>query len=70
MGEMPILHLEYDQNNLHVRWVPCHHSMKRPQVAVGRDGLQIWGGSCEYYLISSHGQRQGVVLQLGGWAWG
>jgi hypothetical protein len=26
----------------HVRWVPCHHGMARPQVAVGGDGLQIW----------------------------
>jgi hypothetical protein len=27
---------------LHVRWVPCHHGMARPQVADGGDGLQIW----------------------------
>jgi hypothetical protein len=26
----------------HVRWVPCHHGMARPQVADGEDGLQIW----------------------------
>jgi hypothetical protein len=26
----------------HVRWVPCHHGMARPQVADGGDGLQIW----------------------------
>jgi hypothetical protein len=25
----------------HVRWVPCHHGMARPQVADGGDGLQI-----------------------------
>jgi hypothetical protein len=24
----------------HVRWVPCHHGMARPQVAVGGDALQ------------------------------
>jgi hypothetical protein len=23
-------------------WVPCHHSMARPQVADGGDGLEIW----------------------------
>jgi hypothetical protein len=28
--------------NLHVRWVPCHHCMARPQVADGGDGLHIW----------------------------
>jgi hypothetical protein len=27
---------------LHVRWVPCHHGMARPQVADGGNGLQIW----------------------------
>jgi hypothetical protein len=26
----------------HVSWVPCHHGMARPQVAVGGDGPQIW----------------------------
>jgi hypothetical protein len=26
----------------HVRWVPCHHDMARPQVADGGDGLQEW----------------------------
>jgi hypothetical protein len=25
----------------HVRWVPCHHDIVRPQVADGGDGLQI-----------------------------
>jgi hypothetical protein len=26
----------------HVKWVPCHHGMARPQVADGGDGLQMW----------------------------
>jgi hypothetical protein len=26
----------------HVKWVPCHHGMARPQVADRGDGLQIW----------------------------
>jgi hypothetical protein len=26
---------------LYVKWVPCHHGVARPQVADGRDGLQI-----------------------------
>jgi hypothetical protein len=26
----------------HVKWVPCHHGMARPQVANAGHGLQIW----------------------------
>jgi hypothetical protein len=26
----------------HVKWVPCHHGMARPQVADGGDDLEIW----------------------------
>jgi hypothetical protein len=26
----------------HVMWVPGHHGMVHPQVAVGGDGLQVW----------------------------
>jgi hypothetical protein len=32
----------YVTNCDHVRWVPCHHGMARPQVVDGGDGLQIW----------------------------
>jgi hypothetical protein len=28
--------------SFHVRWVPCHHGMARPQVADEGDDLQIW----------------------------
>jgi hypothetical protein len=28
--------------SIHVRWVPCHHGMARPQVADREDTLQIW----------------------------
>jgi hypothetical protein len=27
---------------IHVKWVPCHHGMVRPQVVDRGDGLQIW----------------------------
>jgi len=27
---------------IHVRCVPCHHGMARPQVADGGEGTQIW----------------------------
>jgi hypothetical protein len=26
----------------HVKWVPCHHGVARPQVADGGEGLKIW----------------------------
>jgi len=26
----------------HVKWVPCHHYMARPEVVDGGDGLQMW----------------------------
>jgi hypothetical protein len=26
----------------HVRWVPCHHGMARPQVADGGDAFRVW----------------------------
>jgi hypothetical protein len=30
------------QKELHVRSVPCHNDMARPQVADGGEDLQIW----------------------------
>jgi hypothetical protein len=30
------------EQRFHVKWVPCHHGMGRPQVADRGDGLQIW----------------------------
>jgi hypothetical protein len=38
----------------HVRWVPCHHGMERPQVADGGDGLQICSVAA---IISSEQSR-------------
>jgi hypothetical protein len=26
----------------HIKWVPCHHGMARPQVADGGNALQFW----------------------------
>jgi hypothetical protein len=36
------LNKEYQFPANHVRWVPCHHGMARPQVADGGDALQFW----------------------------
>jgi hypothetical protein len=46
---------------------PCHHGMARPQVADGGTASR-YGGSCEYIEQAVADSRQGVVLQLGGWA--
>jgi hypothetical protein len=35
-----VISLRSKQNG-HVRWIPCHHGLARPQVADGDDGLQI-----------------------------
>jgi hypothetical protein len=34
--------LKEETTHSHVRWVPCHHGMARPQVADGGDTLQFW----------------------------
>jgi hypothetical protein len=41
MGTLNII-LEPKQKSCHVKCVPCHHGMTRPQVADGGDVLQIW----------------------------
>jgi hypothetical protein len=48
---------------------PCHHSMARPRVADGRDGLQLWSVAANI-LNKQPDKRQGSVLQLRGWSWG
>jgi hypothetical protein len=40
--EYTFLKLYVPYSVFHVRWVPCHHSMARPQVEDGGDGLQIY----------------------------
>ena len=46
---------------------PCHHGMARPQVADGGTASKM-EGSCEHIEYAVVDSRQGVVLQLGGWA--
>jgi hypothetical protein len=36
------IYIPSTNGSFHVKWVPCHHSMARPQVADVGDGLQIW----------------------------
>jgi hypothetical protein len=49
----------------HVKWVPCHHGMARPQVADGGDGLQIWRGAAN---ILNKQSRTADSLGVGRWA--
>jgi hypothetical protein len=55
----------------HVRWVPCHHGMARPQVADGEDALQV----CR--VVANILNKQWRIADKGwssswggGWAWG
>jgi hypothetical protein len=54
----------------HVRWVPCHHDMARPQVADGGDGLQIWRIAGNILNKQSRTADKPRSSNLGGWAWG
>jgi hypothetical protein len=40
--EQFLIYNNYNEES-HVRWVPCHHGMARPQVADGGDSLQFGG---------------------------
>jgi hypothetical protein len=52
----------------HVKWVPCHHGMARPQVAVGGEGLQIWRVAASILNKQSRTADKGWPSSLGGWA--
>jgi hypothetical protein len=49
----------------HVRWVPCHHSLARPQVADGGDGLQIWRVAANILNKQSQAADKGWPSNLG-----
>jgi hypothetical protein len=34
---------------IHVRWVPCHHGMARPQVADGGDAFHLWRAAANIF---------------------
>jgi len=46
---------------------PCHHGNVHPQIASGGTASN-YVGSCEYIEEAVADSRQGVILQLGGWA--
>jgi hypothetical protein len=49
----------------HVRCVPCHHGMARPQVPNGGDGLQIWKVAANILNKQSRTADKGWSSRLG-----
>jgi hypothetical protein len=52
-------------HSFHVKWVPCHHSMARPQVADGGKGLQIWRVAVNILNKQSQTANKGWPSSLG-----
>jgi hypothetical protein len=49
----------------HVRWVPCHYGMARPQVADGGDALQFWRVAANILNKQSRTAAKGWSSSLG-----
>jgi hypothetical protein len=49
----------------HVKWVPCHHGMARPQVADGGESLQIWRVAANILNKKSRTADKGWPSSLG-----
>jgi hypothetical protein len=49
----------------HVRWVPCHHGMARPQVADGGDALLFWRVAANILNKQSQTADKGWSSSLG-----
>jgi hypothetical protein len=50
---------------VHVRWVRCHHSMARPQVADGGNTLQVWRVAANILNKQSRAADKGWPSSLG-----
>jgi hypothetical protein len=55
----------YSTMSNHVKWVPCHHGVARPQVADGGDGLQIWRVAANILNKQSRTAYRGWSSSLG-----
>jgi hypothetical protein len=44
---------------------PCHHSMARPRLADGRDGLQLWSLAVNILNKQSRTKDKGLSSSLG-----
>jgi hypothetical protein len=49
----------------HVKWLPCHHCMARPQAADGGDSLQIWRVAANILNKQSRTADKGWFSSLG-----
>jgi hypothetical protein len=56
-------------SKFHVKWVPCHHGMARPQVAEGGDGLQIWRVAADILNKQSRRADKGGSSSFGVGRW-
>jgi hypothetical protein len=54
-----------DTRSYHVRWVPCHHGMARPQVADGGDALPFWREAANILNKQSRTADKGWSSSLG-----
>jgi hypothetical protein len=61
-GDIFITNRDYHH---HVRWVPCHHSMARPQVADGGNGLQVWRVAANILIKLSRTANKGWPSSFG-----
>jgi N6-adenosine-specific RNA methylase IME4 len=52
-----------------VKWVLCYHGTARPQVAVGRDGLQVWRVVANILNKESRTADRGWTSSLGVGHW-
>jgi hypothetical protein len=65
LAARPIRILPVNQRTCHVRWVPCHHCMARPQVADGGDALQFWRAAANILNKQSRTADKGWSSSLG-----
>jgi hypothetical protein len=49
----------------HVRWVPCHHGMARPQISGGGNALQLWTIAANILNKQSQTADKGLSSSLG-----
>jgi hypothetical protein len=61
----PRPNLNYCQLRLHVRWVPSHNDVARPQVAGGGDALQFWRVAANILNKQSRTADKGWFSSLG-----
>jgi hypothetical protein len=50
---------------IHIRWVPCHHVMARPQAADGGGSLQLWRIAANILNKQSRAADNGWFSSLG-----